>query len=196
MSEEERQRFAEIDSEKGERQKRTGQGDLDEKTSREELQKIVGFGRYGAIQLSHFEKSASTSVQKSHTAFARNLHGGESETCDSNVHNAHNCGTRLQPFLCRQPSEKIYAKRLKLGDASLDQHPAVNVNMSKFGVLVMGPAGAGKVSLSCPWNVLRCLIQSDHLLFSPHNSSSKQPSIMLLCEPRPRGRGIRARARP
>jgi hypothetical protein len=50
---------------------------------------------------------------------------------------------------------------------------AIAIAMSKFGVLVMGPAGAGKVGiLLYAFILLHLLTYPDNLLFSPHNPSA------------------------
>ena len=56
--------------------------------------------------------------------------------------------------------------------------------MSKFGVVVMGPAGAGKVcgiDRSMHRQVLTT--RSDHLLLCLDPTSSSQQTIMFLCQP-------------
>lgn len=57
--------------------------------------------------------------------------------------------------------------------------------MSKFGVLVMGPAGAGKVSftryLSLVLFELICSV--DHILYSIDRASTELSSKLLLREP-------------
>lgn len=69
--------------------------------------------------------------------------------------------------------------------------------MSKFGALIMGPAGAGKVRKT----ILTLSITTranyfiDHLLLCPHKPPPEQPSILLLRQPRPRRRPVRTRAR-
>ena len=62
--------------------------------------------------------------------------------------------------------------------------------MSKFGVLVMGPAGAGKVSfinLSC-WAI--GLTGLDYLLYSPDPTPSTLPPQLLLRQSRSRSRRL------
>lgn len=61
--------------------------------------------------------------------------------------------------------------------------------MSKFGVLVMGPAGAGKVCAFTSLMVGSVVDQRnlDHLLLRLDTASSTQQAIMLLHQPRSRG---------
>ena len=63
--------------------------------------------------------------------------------------------------------------------------------MSKFGTLVMGPAGAGKVcGTSAPLLRPRLTDESDYLLLSPDPTFAIEQEVMFLHQPGSCGRGI------
>ena len=57
--------------------------------------------------------------------------------------------------------------------------------MSKFGVLVMGPAGAGKVCAVPPalFRTGSDVRDADYFLFRPNPTPAEQQAILLLCKP-------------